>query len=272
MFIKFSTPVQKFALVLVFTLFAIAKGNASAQDAGKMIRLASARPGVDIPIYVRGTPDASATVVLLPGGAGGIGKLNDAGWPRSNNFLIRTAPIFLSSAFNVVEMAKPTDVDSLEYAFRVSKEHVDDIKRVLQYAKEKYGMPAWLVGTSRGTISATAAAIALRDDGLIGGLVLTSSVTSYKKTGAVPAQDLDRINVPVLVMHHEKDSCPICQPFEASRIIKGLKNAPVKKLIMVNNGSGATGDPCEALHYHGYIGMEAEAVEVIANWIKKPTD
>lgn len=272
MFNKFSSPIQKFALVLILAFFAIASRVVSAQDAGKMIRIPSARQGVEIPIYVRRTPDASATVVLLSGGAGGIGKLNDTGWPGSSNFLIRTAPLFASSGFNVIAMAKPSDIDSLEYAFRISKEHVDDIKLVLQYAKEKFGMPAWLVGTSRGTISATAAGIALRDDNLIGGLVLTSSVTSYKKIGAVPSQNLDRINVPVLVMHHEKDTCFICQPYEVNGIIKGLKNAPIKKLVMVNNGSGATGDPCEALHYHGYIGMEAEAVEIIANWIKNPSN
>jgi len=40
---------------------------------------------------------------------------------------------------------------------------------------------------------------------------------------------------------------------------------------MVNGGANPTGDACGALHYHGYIGMEKEAVGFITNWIKKPT-
>src|SRR5262249_55983131 len=31
-------------------------------------------------------------------------------------------------------------------------------------------------------------------------------------------------------------------------------------LRLVEGGGGAAGDPCEALHFHGYIGMEKEAV------------
>ena len=83
---------------------------------------------------------------------------------------------------------------------------------------------------------------------------------------------MDRIKVPVLVLHHAKDACPHCQPFEVSAILRGLKNAPVKKEIMVSGGENPTGNVCEALHWHGYIGMEREAVELIAEWIKKPVN
>jgi hypothetical protein len=54
------------------------------------------------------------------------------------------------------------------------------------------------------------------------------------------------------------------------RIFAGLQNAPVKKLIMVNGGSNPTGSACEALHWHGYIGMEVEAVDLIAAWVRQP--
>ena len=73
-------------------------------------------------------------------------------------------------------------------------------------------------------------------------------------------------------MHHEQDACNVCRPHEAPAIVKGLKNAPVKKLVMVNGGANPQGDPCEAQHYHGYIGMEKEAVGIITDWIKNPTN
>lgn len=242
----------------------------AADDAGTLMRIPSARAAATIPVFVHATKGAEATVVLLPGGGGGIGKVSDGGWPDSSNFVVRSAPLFANSGFNVAVVARASDMKDLDYSVRVGKEHVDDIRRVLQMAKEKFTGPVWLVGTSRGTVSAAAAGIALRDEKLIEGIVLTSSVTSYKKTGAVPSQDLERLTVPVLVMHHEQDACSVCRPDEVPAILKGLKNAPVKKLVMVNGGSNPTGDPCEGLHYHGYIGMEKEAVGIITDWIKKP--
>ena len=104
----------------------------------------------------------------------------------------------------------------------------------------------------------------------LAGIVLTSSVTNFNRVGAVPTQRLEDIRIPVLVMHHEKDGCNICRPHEVPLILNGLKNAPVKKLIMVNGGAGAQGDPCEAFDWHGYIGMEQEAVDLISAWIRHP--
>ncbi len=120
-----------------------------------------------------------------------------------------------------------------------------------------------------GTISITAAAI--RNSGSnISGVVLTSSITSYRIRGAVPSQDLDKIKVPVLVVHNERDACRVCLSSDAKKIVNDLKNAPIKKTILVNGGSGESGDPCEALHFHGFIGMEKEVIDLIAAWIKNP--
>jgi hypothetical protein len=82
---------------------------------------------------------------------------------------------------------------------------------------------------------------------------------------------LAKIKVPVLVLHHERDTCKICTPYEAKDITNGLKNSPIKKLVLVSGGNGASGDPCEALHYHGFIGMERDAVDLIANWVIHPS-
>ena len=99
---------------------------------------------------------------------------------------------------------------------------------------------------------------------------LTSSITSQKKIGAVPWQKLESIRVPVLVVHHEFDACKVCVPSEVTQIIRGLKNAPIKKEVYVNGGANPKGDPCEALHWHGFIGMQKEAVGLITDWIKNP--
>ena len=49
-----------------------------------------------------------------------------------------------------------------------------------------------------------------------------------------------------------------------------MSNAPVKKLMVVDGGANPTGDECAGQHWHGFIGMEREAINQIADWIKKP--
>jgi pimeloyl-ACP methyl ester carboxylesterase len=210
---------------------------------------------------------ASASVVLLTGGAGGIG-LKD-GVPTSNNFLIRSRDYFAGHKFNVAVVGRPSDIQDLDYPSRISAEHVEDLRQVVVYLRRDTALPVWLVGTSRGSVSATAAAVAFGNRELAG-IVLTASVTNVSKAGAVPQQRLDVIRIPVLVLHHQYDACWVCRPREAPRIISGLTNAPVKKLVMVDGGGDPRGDPCEALHWHGFIGMEKEAVDIIGNWIKNP--
>ena len=227
------------------------------------------RDGVTTTLFWEPAPDAKATVFLFPGGAGGFGRI-EAGKAMGMNFLIRSEPFFIANGFNVAIFGRPSDSQDLDYADRISDTHMADVRKVLEFVKHKADVPVWMVGTSRGTISATAAAINL--PGEMAGVVLTSSVVSYKKPGAVPKQDLDRIRVPVLVLHQAKDACPWCQPHEVPAILRGLKNAPVKKEIMVSGGENPTGNVCEALHWHGFIGMEREAVDLIANWIKSPTN
>ena len=227
------------------------------------------REGVTTTLFWEPAPDAKATVFLFPGGGGGFGKVED-GKAMGQNFLVRSEPFFIANGFNVAIFGRPSDSQDLDYADRISDTHMADVRKVLEFVKRKADVPVWIVGTSRGTISAAAAAINL--PGELAGVVLTSSVVSYKKPGAVPKQDLDRIKVPVLVLHHAKDACPLCQPHEVPAILRDLKNAPIKKEIMFSGGENPTGNVCEALHWHGFIGAEREAVDLIANWIKAPTN
>lgn len=250
-------------IFLVGLLFAATTAAFAAED--KLIKL-DTRPGVSVSFYYMKRDGAAATVVLLPGGGGGIG-LRD-GVPTSDNFLVRSRDHFAAHGFNVTVVNRPTDKE-LDYEFRVSPAHIEDLRQVVEYLKTDAGLPVWLVGTSRGTVSAAAAAITFGNEKLAG-LALTSSVTSNKRTGAVPEQKLEAIRIPVLVLHHEKDACSVTFPRGTAWIIDGLKNAPVKKQVMVNGGANPTGDPCESLHWHGFIGMEKQAVDIIANWIKNP--
>lgn len=252
----------------ILVLLALLLATCAAHAQGTLLKVPT-RDGVVTTLFWEAAPEAKATVFLFPGGGGGFGKVED-GKATGGNFLVRSEPYFIANGFNVAIFGRPSDSQDLDYADRISDTHMADVRKVLEFVKNKADAPVWIVGTSRGTISAAATAINLQTD--IAGVVLTSSVVSYKKPGAVPKQDLAAIRVPVLVLHHTKDACPHCQPFEVPAILRGLKNAPVKKEIMVSGGENPTGNVCEALHWHGFIGMEREAVDLIAEWIKKPVN
>lgn len=257
-------------LITLFLMAQLATGAASAVD-GRLVDIPT-REGVVVPTFWLAQPDATATLVLLSGGAGTIGRLNENGWPGSGNFLIRSGKQFAAQGFNIAMVSKPSDLSGLDPILRVSERHLADMHRVLRYLKQQSDVPIWLVATSQSTISAAAVAIAERESKLIAGIVLTSSITNYKIPNAVPKQDLDRIRVPVLVLHHEHDACFACRAYEAPNIYNGLSSAPVRKLQLVAGGGPPTGDPCEPYHHHGYIGMEQEVVDAISAWVRKPTN
>jgi len=241
----------------------------TAQADGSLFKVPT-RDGVVTTLFWEDAPDAKATVFLFPGGEGGFGKVVD-GKLTSKNFLVRSVPYFLANGFNVAIFGRPSDTSELGWIERTEPKHMTDVAKVLEFVKQKSSLPVWIVGTSRGTISATAMAINIYDPA-IAGLVLTSSVVRYATPGSVPRQDLKAITLPVLVYHHAKDACKHTLAREAPYIIKGLINAPIKKLMVVDGGANPTGDECGSLHWHGFIGMESEAISHIAEWIKAPTN
>lgn len=236
---------------------------------GQVQRVAT-REGVSVPVYAYWRDDAVATVVLYSGGAGGYGRMGDDGWPAGGNFLIRTGKHWARQRFNVVMVGRASDGIDLSLGYvRTADLHAADNVAIFHAIRRKSERPIWVVGTSMGTISAAAVAIQDRE-GLVSGVVLTSSILAYKIAGAVPTQKLAAIRVPTLVVHHAQDACWACPPSDARRLADALINAPIKKLMLISGGSGVSGDPCEPMHHHGYVGMQQEVVDVIAAWIMQP--
>jgi hypothetical protein len=247
-----------FILLLVFITPAIA-------DEG-WVHMDLSRGEAKLPVYVMSNPGALATLILLPGGDASIGELIN-GKPSSLNFLSRSRDRFYEDNFNILIVYRATDLNALDYKYRVS-DHIKEVAKAVDYAKQKFDKPVWLVGTSRGSVSGTATAIAL-GEGQVQGLVMTSSVTS-KKLGAIKSQNISSLKMPVLVVHHKKDACLICSPNEASQILSYLTSAPIKKFMLIDGGSNPLGDACAGMHWHGFINYEKETVKLITNWIKNP--
>ena len=144
---------------------------------------------------------------------------------------------------------------------------------MLSWVETKSDLPIWVAGTSRGTISSTFTLNHARDS-QIAGRVLSASVVAYKHPGALARQDHQAIKLPVLLCYHKKDVDvrEIYQLYEMPSVLASLKNSPIKKLIMAKDGFNPTGSPCESNHWHGFIGMEQQAVTEISGRIRHPVN
>jgi dienelactone hydrolase len=261
----------RWRLILFLLLFALLL-PLRAQTSNQVVDIPT-RPGVTQRFVYLAPAKPRAAVVLLAGGHGGLKIFPNGsfGWGEGN-FLVRTRDLFAQQGLAVAVVDAPSDRQSAPFlnGFRQTPEHVADLKAVIAWLRDKTGVPVWLVGTSRGTQSAAWTATQLpRGDGGPDGLVLTSTILSDPRGRPVPAMPLERVAVPVLVVHHEQDGCKLCAFSETPGLMAKFTATPRKELIAVSGGT-SQGDPCEAWAYHGYNGLETEVVGRIAAWITAP--
>lgn len=224
------------------------------------------RPGVSQRMLVLSPPNPKAAVILMAGGHGGlqISPNGSVNWGEGN-FLVRTRQLFAEQGFLVAVVDAPSDRQRSPFltGFRQTAEHVADIKAVIAWLRTQAKVPVWLVGTSRGTQSAAYIATELASPEGPDGLVLSSTILTDHKARAVPAMPLDKLRIPVLVVHHEQDGCTSCAFSEIPALMEKFKNSP-RKLLMTFTGGQNRGDPCEAFAYHGFNGLESDVVQKIA--------
>jgi hypothetical protein len=77
---------------------------------------------------------------------------------------------------------------------------------------------------------------------------------------------LGKIRIPVLVVHHEQDGCAHCAFADVPLLVEKLAHSPRKEVLSFKGGQ-SKGDPCEAMAYHGFNGLEREVVQTMAAWI-----
>jgi pimeloyl-ACP methyl ester carboxylesterase len=218
-----------------------------------------------------GAPQAIA--VLFPGGGGNIRLRHENGTVRvsSNNFLVRSRNQFAQRGAVAAVVDASSDLQSgMSDDFRASAQHVADMRVVIADLERRFPKtPVFLVGTSRGTVSA---AYVGREMGSgVAGVVLTAAV--YLASGRRARQggmglsgfDFSSIKSPTLLVHHRNDGCGIT-PYDAARQLAGRL-----PLVSVSGGSPPVSKPCEAMSEHGFLGRESETVEAIVNWmLRKP--
>ena len=223
----------------------------------------------------------TAALVLLPGG-GGFVDLDRNGCARklTGNSLVRFRSLFHRAGLATALLDAPTDhrgEDGLG-GFRTAQQHADDIGKVIADVRSRTGLPVWLVGTSRGTISAANAASHLTAAQAPDGVVLTSAITSGREGGykawvaqTVFSVNLQQIRVPLLVVAHASDSCIRTPPHLSGRIA-AQASASRKQTVIVKGVSGQPGAPsveaCEGAAPHGFVGQDADVAAGITRFIR----
>ena len=255
---------RRLIAALIGVLVGLAAGGAGAQ----VVDIPT-RPGVTQRLLLIKPDQAQAAVVLLAGGHGGL-RLFDNGTMRwgDNNFLIRTRTLFADQGLAVAVLDVPSDRQRAPFldGFRQTAEHAADLKATIAWLRSQWGLPVWLAGTSRGTQSAAFVATELAGAEGPDGIVLSSSILTDDRSRAVPAMLLERIRVPVLVVHHEQDGCRLCAFSQVPALMNGLRSAPRKHLLAFKGGI-SEGDPCHAMAHHGFNGIEADVVRQAAAWM-----
>jgi len=219
-------------------------------------------------------------VVLLPGGGGHV-ALGENGCPRAlkGNSLVRSIALFhdLGLATALVDSSSDyTGEDGLA-GFRSSAQHADDLGKVIADVRSRVNGSVWLIGTSRGTISAANAASQLSGAVAPDGVVMTSVVTSGVRSARKPWVSqtvfdfpLDKIRIPMLLVGHAADTCARTPPsFMGS--VASRTSSPRKQIVTVTGGPGVPRDgvdACEGRAPHGFVDQEAEVVAGIARFIR----
>jgi pimeloyl-ACP methyl ester carboxylesterase len=221
-------------------------------------------------------PQPKAAVVLFAGGHGALGlkSATDMTWGKGN-FLVRSRELFAAQGLMVAVMDAPSDHPaSMSAEFRMSAAHAQDIAAVAADLKRRAPGPVWLVGTSMGTFSAARGAMAAAG---IDGLALTSTVTRAKPhwkiknshPDGVASMALAQVSAPTLILFHAKDACDITPAADAPKLKRALSRAKVADIVLLTGGLPPQSDPCEAKSEHGFLGIEAKAVDTIVDFIRR---
>lgn len=267
--------------VVAAALIALALPAAKAAGCGEVVVVATHEGSTTR--YALSLPSAGklrGALVLLPGGGGHL-DLDDDGCPRAlmGNSLVRTAPLFRDAGFATALVDAPSShagADGLG-GFRLSARHAEDLGRVIADLRSRLGGPVWLIGTSRGSISAANAASRLKGAAAPDGLVLTSALTSGHVGGqkawvadTVFDLPLEAIRMPLLVVGHAVDAC-IRTPPERMEQIVARTASPREQVATLSGGPGVSGtagvQACEGHSPHGFIGQEEVVVSGIVRFI-----
>ena len=229
------------------------------------------RPGVMLRVLVDRPTAPAGSVVLMAGGDGALDldAHGNIGSALKGNHLVRTRADYAKAGYAVFVPDIASDQRGTR-GYRFTADYANDVAAVIAEAR-KVAPPVAIVGTSRGALSVAAVFTkqsAVRPDAA----VISSGVLMGNESGgsAGTMGDMSRITVPVMLLRHRLDGCRVTPPADADRFKALLTGAPKVDIVTLDGGSprGSTADPCGAAHYHGFNGIDDQAVAATVQWLR----
>lgn len=221
--------------------------------------------------YLRESPNARAVLVSIPGGDGRIGlkadmKVDPAAEPRTSFGKVHkrlAESSATSGSFHVVGFDSPYVLPTVAHlSSRSTKDHLVRMESVVQYYRDRFKLPVWIIGHSNGGYSIAEFLKYLQDkkrEDLLSGLIFSAgrNTSSFGSTA----------NLPALFMIAERDGCHATTPAENQRIFEKFKaaNKAVTEFARIQGGE-PEGDPCFS-GIHMYHNAHEEVAKVVDEFV-----
>jgi len=253
-------------LVVALVLLAMV---ASARAAQELFTIPTRSGVTESYLLIRNPPSTIPKIVVVAfvGGSGVIGLAErevPIKFSPTTNALIRMRSDLVDSDCAEAVVDAPSDKPGptgMSDEFRLGPDHLADIRAVIADTKKRFpDAKVFLVGHSRGTVSAAALAAKLGDS--IQGVVLMSTATNRDNYGpALSTFNFASIKVPVLLVHHREDGCTTNPYYNAERLSRSFP------LVSVSGGDPPQSGPCDSQAAHGYWGRDAPVAQAVENWM-----
>jgi pimeloyl-ACP methyl ester carboxylesterase len=265
---------NRFVAILLAAMF-VERANAAWIEAGEVVE---SRPGVKQPYVVTSPINADKKsvdrgsikniVLLLTGGSGAIPPVAE-GTKDHQPDRVSMRGFMAEKLGLVVAVGLPSDQpEGLSLEWRETKEHAQDVAAVMDVLVKQY--PAariTVLGISNGCRSAAHIAAAARKPlgaRLQGVAMLSCSLEAFRDDWmAAFAASSTHAKVPVLVVHHKRDSCLRLENIEAQAKWHDFIAVDDTKQPRVNNVRRECG--MDSAHQFG--GKEAQVYQAVVDWI-----
>ena len=228
------------------------------------------RPGVTLRVLVDRPAAPVGSIVLMAGGDGvlDLDAQGNIGSGLRENHLVRTRAAYAKAGYSVFVPDIASDQRGTR-GYRFTTDYANDLAAVIAEAR-KVAPPVAIVGTSRGALPVVAVFAkqsAVRPDTAV---ISSGTLLGGEGGSAATLGDLGRINVPVLLLRHRLDACRLTPPADADRFKALLTGTPKVDVVTLDGGGprGTTADPCGASHYHGFYGIDDQAVAATVQWLR----
>lgn len=185
----------------------------------------------------------------------------------TGNFLIRSRRHLANELISTLVVdCRSNSFLSCSSSYQASKSRQEDVDKLIEHVQKNNPTikEVWLVGTSMGVISSSF--MPMHNLKGYTGAIHTASITepyakdSYRELGDF---DYKKSSVPQFFIHHINDPCHFTS-YKGAKEISSRFEIP---LITVSGGSEFRGHPCQAFTEHGFMGIEKQVMQSIAEII-----